>query len=146
MRIDFTISFAQPVEVVFPYLADPSTWGDYVPAVVERSLKTDGPIGPGSTWKSIDRVGPFRVEFTDELVELESDRRVRWRHSPPWNALTECLVEPTESGCDVSVHFEARLTGKLRWMDLMPDAMATRVLRADFERLRRLLDEGALPK
>lgn len=146
MRIDFTLPFAQPPEVVFPYLADPSTWGDYISGALERTLISDGPVGPGSRWRCLDKVGPLRVEYTDELLELEPDRRVRWRHGPPWNATTEALIEPTDGGSNVTVRFEGRLSGKLRWMDLVPDLLATRVFRRDYERLRTLLGSGVLPK
>jgi hypothetical protein len=60
MRFGFTLPFDHPAEVGFPYVADPSTWGDYLPAVVERTLISDGPVGPGSVWRSVDKVGPLR--------------------------------------------------------------------------------------
>jgi uncharacterized protein YndB with AHSA1/START domain len=145
MKIDFDVLYAQPTEVIFPYVADPSTYADYVPAVVERTLISDGPPGPGSVWRGVDKVGPIKFEWTEELVELEPGRRVLWRHGPPWNATTEVRVEPRDRGSILSVHFEGRLTGRIRWMELLPDALATRIFRADFERLRSLLDSGALP-
>jgi len=146
MKIDFELAFAQPVEVVFPYVSDPSTYGAYVPAVIERTLTGDGPVGPGSVWRAVDKVGPLRIEFTEELVDIDAGRRVLWRHGSPWNASTECLVEPTQDGSVLTVHFTANFTGRLRWLDLLPNALAGRVFRADFERLRRLLDSGALPR
>jgi uncharacterized protein YndB with AHSA1/START domain len=141
MLIEFSFRFDQPVETLFPYLAEPSKWPEFVPnGVVERTRIGEGPVGPGTKWKAVDRVGPLRVEFTDELIELEPNRRVAWRHSAPWNASTVYDVVDDEGGSLVSVHFEGKLTGKLRWLDLVPDSLATRIFRGDFERLRALLD------
>jgi len=45
------------------------------------------------------------------------------------------------SGTRVGVRFEGRLGGMLRLLDLMPDRLASKIFEADFERLRRLLDD-----
>ena len=140
MEIDFVVEYSHPVERVWPYLAEPERWLEYVPALVERSKIGDGPVGPGTKWKAIDRVGPWLVEFTDELVDLNPHMKIFWKHSPPWNAQTEYLVEEAGNSTRLHVHFEGDLRGKLWLMDLMPDSWATNVFRRDMLRLDGLLD------
>lgn len=99
-----------------------------------------GPIGPGTKWKSVDRVGPFVVEFTDELIELEPNRSVAFKQSSPWNSWGGYQLEPDGDDTVVQVRFEGKLSGKIRWMDLMADPWATRIFRKDMQRLGRFLD------
>jgi uncharacterized protein YndB with AHSA1/START domain len=140
LECDFVVEYSYPVEDVWPYLAEPERWAEYVPALVGRTRLGDGPIGPGTKWKSIDRVGPWLVEFTDELVEVEPHKKIVWRHSPPWNARTEYTVADDGGRTVVNVSFVAKLQGKLRLLDLMPDSWATNVFRKDMERLEGVLD------
>jgi uncharacterized protein YndB with AHSA1/START domain len=86
MTTVFTVRYEHPVEAVWPYLAEPERWLVYVPALVERTRIDPGPIGPGSRWRSVDRVGPLRVEFTDELVAIEPLHRVVFKQSSPGNS------------------------------------------------------------
>lgn len=140
MRTVFTVRYEHPVEAVWPYLAEPERWVDYVPALVERTRIDPGPIGPGSRWRSADRVGPLRVEFTDELVAIEPFHRVVFKQSSPWNSQAEYRVEADGNETVVHVHFNGKPSGKIRWLDLMPDWLATRVYRNDMQNLTRVLD------
>jgi uncharacterized protein YndB with AHSA1/START domain len=139
MRIEFSVRYQHSVERVFPYLAEPEKWLEYVPALVERTRIDPGPLGPGSRWRSVDRVGPFRVHFVDELVALEPDRRVEFRQSAPWNSRVEYRVDPDGGATIVHVEFTASPSGRVAWLGLMPDALATRIFRRDMEGLATVL-------
>ncbi len=143
VRTIFSVRFDHPVERVWPYLAEPEKWLDYTPALLERTRIDSGPIRPGSTWRSVDRAGPVRVEFADELVELEPHRRVVWKQSSPWNSRVEFTVEPVGEETILHVDFEGRPSGKIRWLDLMPDFLATKVYQNDMKTLAGVLDRQA---
>lgn len=140
MKTVFTVRYQHPVEKVWPYLAEPEQWHEYVPALVERTRIDSGPIGPGSRWRSVDRVGPLRVEFTDELVAIEPNHRVIFKQSSPWNSQGGFRVEADGNGSVVHVNFWGKPSGKIRWLDVMPDWLATRVFRHDMQNLTRVLD------
>lgn len=140
MRTVFSFRFDHPVERVWPYLAEPENWLEYTPALVERTRIDSGPIRPGSTWRSVDRVGPVRIEFTDQLVEFEAYRSVVWKQSSPWNSRVEFTVERVGEGTILHVDFVGRPNGKLRWLDLLPDFLATKVYQNDMKTLAGVLD------
>lgn len=123
-----------------PYLAEPRRWVEYLPNVVERSLLDDKPVAPGSKWKAVDRIGPLRWDFTDELVEISALERVVFRHSSPWNATSVFEIASAEGGSEVHHEFEGDMSGKLTWLDLIPDSMARRQAMRDLKRLERHLD------
>ena len=110
MKLVFDVSYDHPVELVFSYLSDPETWHEWVPAVIERTKITDGPIGPGTKWKAVDRYGPWRFRFTDELVEIIPNQRVLFQHDPV-NAETEYRLERDEANTVAHVRFEGNLKG-----------------------------------
>ena len=143
MKTVFTITYEHPIHKVFPYLAEPERWLEYVPALIERTKIGDGPVGPGTKWRSIDRVGPLKVEFTDELVELEPNSRVVFRQSSPWNSLVEYRVEADGDRTVLHVHWEGKLEGKIWWLDLMPDSWATKVFMTEMKRIGDVLDAGS---
>lgn len=145
MNIDFSVRFDHPVEQVWPYLAEPERWLDYTPALVERTRLDDGPVRLGSMWRSGDRVGPVTVWFTDELVALEPGKRVAFRQSAPWNSIGEFTVEPDGDGSILHLHFEARPSGRIRWLGFVPDWLATRLYQNDMKVLARVLREVAAP-
>lgn len=143
MRTIFSFRFDHPLERVWPYVAEPERWLEYTPALLERTRIDSGPIRPGSTWRSVDRVGPVGVEFTDELVELEPHRRVVWKQSSPWNSRAEFTVEPVGEETTLHVDFEGRPSGTIRWIGLMPDSLATKVYQNDMKTLAGVLNRLA---
>lgn len=138
-RIEVDARLEHPVERVFAYLADPMKWHDFAPAVIMRRPISGGPLRIGSRWASTDRIILFDIHFIDELVEYEADRLLAWSSSAPWNALTTYACEPIEGGTRVRATYEGDVSGWLRVLSYVPDAILGWVLAGDFRRLRRLL-------
>lgn len=144
VTVDTTVD--HPVDRVFAYLADPVRWHEFVPAVALRRPIGSGPVEVGSRWEAIDRIGPFKVQFIDELLEIESDRRVAWGSSAPWNARTEYVLEPADGGTRVRATYEGDIGGWLRIFGWLPAAIVGRFLAQDFKRLGRLLEAAPQPE
>jgi len=138
-RVTVEATIDRPVERVFAYLADPTSWHEFVPAVVLRRRIGSGPVVIGSTWEAIDRIGPLKIRFIDELAEMETGRRVVWESSSPWNARTEYVLEPTASGTRVRARYQGDIGGWLRLLAWLPGPVVSRILRQDLTRLGRLL-------
>ena len=145
-RVVVTTVVHHPVEQVFAYLADPSSWHRFAPAVVSRRLVDDDVPGLGSRWAAVDRIGPFRIEFVDEMAELDPNRRVVWLSSAPWNARVEYACRPDEWGTLVNADYRGDISGSLRLLLGWVPAWATRrVLAGDFRRLDRLIASETAP-
>jgi hypothetical protein len=125
---------------VFPYLADPTRWHDFAPAVVFRRRIDEGPIGVGSRWMATDRIGPFRIHFVDLLESLDENRRVVWLSSAPWNSRVEYACVPSAAGTRIRADYAGELSDSLRWqLGWMPAWATHSILAQDFRRLDRLL-------
>ncbi|MFC9919378.1 SRPBCC family protein [Agromyces binzhouensis] len=129
-----------PVEVVFPYLADPMRWHEFAPAVAFRRQIDEGPIRLGTRWMSTDRIGPFRAHFIDTLEHLDENRRVVWLSSAPWNARVEYACRGTGGVTRIRADYFGELSGDLRWQAGWLPRWATHlILAGDFRRLDRVL-------
>jgi len=138
-RVEIEAGIDHPPERVHAYLANPSRWHEFAPAVVLRRQIGEGPAGIGTKWAAIDRIGPFKVHFSDELVELDADRRVVWHSTAPWNSRVEYVCLPEPGGTRVLARYEGDVAGWLRLVALLPTAVLARILERDFKGLRARL-------
>jgi hypothetical protein len=129
----------RPIEPVFAYLENPVRWPEFAPAVVMRRPLDPGPPVVGARWAAMDRIGPFRFRFTDELVAHEPPSRVVWDSSAPWNARVEYVCTPDVAGTRVHARYEGDLAGGLRALGAVPPALMGWILGRDFVRLERIL-------
>lgn len=129
-----------PIESVFAYLADPTLWHDFAPAVEYRRQIGDETPRVGTRWMATDRIGPFRAHFIDELDLFEENRRVVWLSSAPWNARVEYACEEVGAATRVRADYFGVLSDSLRWQaGWIPEWGWTLILAQDFRRLDRLL-------
>lgn len=132
------------IEAVFPYLADPTKWHDFAPAVEYRKRIDDGPLRVGMRWMATDRIGPFRVHFVDELESLDENRRVVWLSSAPWNARVEYACTASGAVTHIRADYSGDLGDSLRWqVGWLPGWATHLILAQDFRRLDRLLTRKA---
>jgi uncharacterized protein YndB with AHSA1/START domain len=133
-------SIDHPPERVFPYLADPERWPDFAPAVASRRRIGDGAPAAGSRWAAVDRIGPFRIRFTDELCEVEPNRGVVWLSTSPWNSRVEYRLRPQADRTQILASYEGDVAGWLRLVALLPTRVLAWILMRDFHGLRRCLE------
>ncbi|GAA1963870.1 hypothetical protein GCM10009776_28270 [Microbacterium deminutum] len=136
--VDATVSHR--IGAVFPYLSDPTQWHDFAPAVEFREQIDVGPPRVGTRWMATDRIGPFRIHFTDQLELLDENRRVVWLSSAPWNARVEYACVEAAEGTHIRADYLGVLDGSLRWqVGWLPGWAWHWILAQDFRRLDRLL-------
>jgi hypothetical protein len=139
-RVALDVRIGYPPERVFPFLADPARWPEFAPAVESRRRIGDGPPTVGSRWAAVDRIGPFRIRFLDELTEIEPDTRVVWLSTSPWNSRVEYRLRPDSGATRILARYEGDVAGWLPLVALLPDGVLTRILERDFHGLRRCLE------
>ena len=140
-RVVLEVWIPYPRSRVFPYFADPGTWPDWAPAVEVRRRVGEGPTIVGSRWSAVDRIiGPFRVRFEDVLEVVETDERVVWHSTSPWNSRVEYACAAERGGTRVRADYGGDVTGWLRLVALLPTFVLARILMRDFTGLRRVLE------
>lgn len=140
--VDATVNHR--VEAVFAYLADPTKWHDFAPAVEYRKQIDAGPPGVGTRRMATDRIGPFRAHFIDQLDVLDENRRVVWLSSAPRNSRVEYVCEQSGTGTRIRAYYVGELGNSLRWqVGWLPGWAWRLILAQDFRRLNRLLTRDA---
>lgn len=139
-RVTLDVHLDHPPSRIYPYLADPGRWPLFAPAVEVRRPLDDGPLRVGNRWAAVDRIGPFRVRFTDVLEAAEPERRVVWHSTSPWNSRVEYVITPNGRGAHVHADYGGDVAAWLPLVALLPTLVLARILRRDFTGLCRVLD------
>lgn len=139
-RVTLDVRLDHPPARVFPYFADPGRWPEFAPACAVRRPLDAGPLQVGSRWDAVDRIGPFRIRFTDVLEVVEPERRVVWHSTSPWNSRVEYVCTPDAGGTLVHADYGGDVAGWLRLVALLPTPVLARILMRDFTGLRRVLE------
>lgn len=138
-RVTLDVHLDHPPSRVYPYFADPGRWPEFAPAVHSRRPLDSGPLQVGHRWAAIDRIGPFRVRFTDVLEVIEHDRRVVWHSTSPWNSRVEYVCTPDAGGTRVYADYGGDVDAGLNLVALLPTFVLSRILLRDFTGLHRVL-------
>ena len=138
-QVTLDVHLEHPPSRVYPYLADPGRWPDFAPAVDSRRPLDTGPLQVGHRWAAVDRIGPFRVRFTDILEVVEHERRVVWHSTSPWNSRVEYVCTPDAGGTRIHADYGGDVDAGLQLVALLPTFVLARILRRDFTGLHRVL-------
>ena len=147
MARDVTVvtEIKRPANEVFNFLADGENiwrWMDQFDSVVQTS---PGPTAKGTTYKYRVRRGP---ESTFEWSEYEPDRRLSWTGPPISGAVGSLapdgsyLLEEVDGETRVTATVRPQLGGLKKLLRPLMRRSLRRVFRADFERLRGILESG----
>lgn len=72
MKIEASSVINRPVDVVWKFVADTSTWPSWAPVYLELMKTSEGPVGVGATFHSKH---PQNRTLNERLVEYEPNRR-----------------------------------------------------------------------
>ena len=141
-HISFGISIDRPVPEVFAFVADARNVLQWLPSATERRKVTEGPIGTGTHYEAVDRLGSGSIAHSQEIIAFEPDRLVTTRMSEPWNATYEIRTWESAGGTLLTVDATGQASGLYHLVDLVPSALLTRMFERDYARLKVLLERG----
>jgi uncharacterized protein YndB with AHSA1/START domain len=107
VELNEAILVERPPTEVFDAWARIDRAGRHVPAIIERTRLTDGPIGPGARFRAVDRWPGLDVAYTVEITAFERPERIAATWSNPLSGGWDAIFEPRTGGTEV--HFHATL-------------------------------------
>lgn len=142
-----SIEISRRPQDVFSYVADPAHQPEWIQNVVSAHQEGDGPLAVGSRVLATRRVGPWRLRYTEEMVELHPPRT--WANHGvggiPVIAIANGTVAPLDDGrrsrVTISCEFQGHGIGKLL-VPLLARRLAKQLPR-DEQKLKELLERGA---
>jgi carbon monoxide dehydrogenase subunit G len=141
VRYELAVEIARPPAEVYAYLADPGNLPDWQADVEEVRGAPGGPLSTGASFTEVRSFLGKRVESTLEAAVAEPGRELALRTvSGPVHVTIQHLLEPAGAGTALRVVAEAD-PGKLLGLGgPLVRRAAERRARADFERLRAVLE------
>ena len=140
--IELSTVVACPVHVAFQYLANFENLPEHEPAVEKVTRTSMGPVGVGSTWTHVRRMGRRRIEAPITLVEYEPDRRLAiLSDAEPVHVRALQVFESTSDGSTrVSETLEMRITGAARLFEPVIRVQARRQAVASHQGFKAVLE------
>jgi hypothetical protein len=112
------LEVARPPDEVFSYVSDPLRFAEWQADAIGGSTEASRPLGVGSRFSTIRRIGRLKPTATSEITELSPPSH--WAYHDvdgPIRAIANVTVEPLSDGAwsrvTIAVDYEGHGIGKL---------------------------------
>jgi uncharacterized protein YndB with AHSA1/START domain len=144
-RAEVSTTIKRPVEDVFAVLSNPENSPKWSSSSLESKITSAGPMGVGSTTRSVTKLFGRRIESESEITEFEPNRKFAAKSkSGPFPVQVSGTVEPIEGGTRVNVIIEAEPGGFFKLAEPLLVGMAKRQFQGDLDTLKDLMEADAL--
>ncbi len=129
----------RPVEEVFAVLSNPENSPKWISGIIEVKKTSEGPIGVGTTWRTVRTFLGQRMEEESEFTEYEPNWRFATKSKAgPIPAKSQATFESVEGGTRVDV--EGELGGFFKLAEPLLMKMLKRQVEADLANLKNLME------
>jgi uncharacterized protein YndB with AHSA1/START domain len=95
VKVECSTTIKRSVEDVFAVLSNPANDVKWSSAALEAELTSPGPVGVGTTSRSVSKILGRRIESKWEVTEFEPNRRLAAQsHSGPFPVQASITAEP----------------------------------------------------
>ena len=144
-KFDISVTIKRPVEDVFAVVSNPENAPKWQSGTLEAKQTSPGPIGVGTTTRSVSTVLGRRIEFEFEVTEFEPNRKQAGRSkSGPFPVQASTTFEPIEGGTRVNQTVEAEPGGFFKLAEPLLVTMTKRQFQSNLDNLKDLMEANAL--
>ena len=134
-------TIARPRDEVAAYVMDWRNDPAWIRALTEVRLETDGPVGEGSRVARVARFLGRRIEYVNEIVELEPGRRLSMRSvKAPFPMEVDYEFEDAGAGSRVRIRARGDASGFYALAGPLLSRQVARAIEGDLGRLKALLE------
>jgi uncharacterized protein YndB with AHSA1/START domain len=145
VKVECSTTIKRSVEDVFAVLSNPANDVRWSSAALEAELTSPGPVGVGTTSRSVSKILGRRIESKWEVTEFEPNRRLAAQsHSGPFPVHATLTAEPIEGGTRVIETYHAEPAGFFKLAEPLMLRMGKRQLQSDLDNLKDLMEANAL--
>ena len=135
----------RPLEEVFALLSNAENDPKWQSVTIEAKKTSDGPIGVGTTWRTVSRFLGRRIESESEITEYELNRKFAFKtKSGPIPFEGRMTFERVEGGTRINLKGEAEIGGFFKLAEPLVVSIGKRQLEADLANLKDLMEAHAL--
>ena len=144
ISVEDQVEIRQPRSRVYAFVSDHEHLPAWMAGVSRASRESPGPIGVGTRYKVVGRLLGRRVESTYELTAYEPETMFSGRMVSPLFEVEETYRFDGEgSTTTVQLTAQAKPGQKLRFLGPLMALAVPRQVKADHQRLKRLLEARA---
>lgn len=137
---EVTIHLNRPVEQVFAFLMDTSKLSTWQSNLIKLEQITAGPLHTGSRFREVRRMGRRESEIQGEITALEPNRRLETKTVTKPQAMVSYSLDPEQGGTRLSYKFVLVTSGLMRLLEPMIASSIKKDTAADFQTLKRILE------
>jgi uncharacterized protein YndB with AHSA1/START domain len=128
-RIEASVVINRPVEEVFEFVTNPKNDLLWESGALESEQTSEGPMGVGTTLRSVSLMMGRRMEMTAEVTEYEPNRKIKYKGaSGPMSIEASYTFEPVEGGTRVSFVGEGETRGFFKRLFGLADSIVVRMM------------------
>ena len=143
--LELSIVINRPLEEVFAFVSNPENSPKWILGISELTIASAGPIGVGSTYRSVFTFLGRRIETEAEFTEFEPNHSFAQKSkSGPFPVQNRVNFERDQGGTRVTLTLAGEPGGFFKLAEPLLVGMIKRQFEADFANLKDLLDAHAL--
>ena len=143
--LDFSIEINRPLEEVFAFVSNPENMPRWSSTGSEVKITSAGPIGVGTTYRSVVTILGRRIEVEVEITEYEPNRSFAQKSkSGPFPVESRTTFERVDGGTRVNSTSVAEPGGFFKLAEPLLVRMVKRQFEADFANLKDLMESHAV--
>ena len=144
-KFDISITIKRPVEDVFAVFSNVENGPKWQSGTLEAKQTSPGPIGVGTTTRSVSTILGRRIEFEFEITEFEPNRKFASQSkSGPFPVQASMTFERIEGGTRLNLTIEAEPGGFFKLAEPLVVSMVKRQIQSDLANLKDLMEANAL--
>jgi len=137
------ITIERPQQEVFDFISDPANDSKWRDSAVSAEWTSDGPVGVGSTQRSVDKLLGREIESTSEVTVWDPPNQFGWKSidSPMPYDLKISLV-PEGSGTQLTFSGQAEFGGFFKLAEGLVGKQMEKQMANDFKSLKKFLESA----
>ena len=142
-RIEESVEIKCPVDKVFIYTTDASSWPKWHPVMLEAEQTSPGQVAVGTTFQGINRMMGRRMAWTAQATEYEPNRKWGKDITSGSIVLEEHLIfDPIEGGTKFTIIYDVRVGGSLKAFSRMVLNSQRNETRESLKNVKKILETG----
>jgi uncharacterized protein YndB with AHSA1/START domain len=137
---EVTVYLNKPVEQVFAFLMDTSKLATWQSNLIKSEQLTEGPLRTGSRFREVRRINNKETEIQGEITALEPNKRLETKTATKPQAMVSYSLDPEQGGTRLKYKFILITSGLMRLLEPMIASSIKKDTEADFETLKRVLE------
>lgn len=144
-RAQISATIMRPVADVFAVLSNPENTPKWSSGSLESKQTSAGPMGVGTTTRSVSRFLGRRIESENEITEFEPNKKFASKSkSGPFPIEASMTFEPIEGGTRVNFTIEAEPGGFFKLAEPLIVSIAKRQFQSDLDNAKDLMEANVL--